>query len=162
MTTEPRAGAASKVNVEEEEAPRGLTTLGRPRAGLMIEERSRLNDPCPRMLGSPWIGPRFAVESKGPPRYRLPKTPAVGVGTPISASVNRRTEARKAPGKAENASLTHRVSLRVRTIRKMILEGMSRRESSLCAIILRGVSRSAWRSLITRLASLKHAYLREP
>lgn len=29
MTTEPRAGA-SGVNVEEEEAPRGLTTLGRP------------------------------------------------------------------------------------------------------------------------------------
>lgn len=78
-----RAGAASRVNVEEEEASRGLTTLGRPRVGLMIEERSRLNDPCPRVLGSPWIGPRFAVESKGPPRYRLPKTPAVGVSTSI-------------------------------------------------------------------------------
>jgi len=55
MTMEPRAGA-SGINVDEEEAPRGLTTLSRPRAGLMIEERSRLNDPCPRVLGSPWIG----------------------------------------------------------------------------------------------------------
>lgn len=80
--------------MEEEKAPRGLTTLGRPRAGLMIEERSRLNDPCPRVLDSPWIGPRFAVESKRPPRYRLPKTPAVGVATPIFAPA-KKTEVRK-------------------------------------------------------------------
>lgn len=84
--------------MEEEEAPRGLTTLGRPRAGLMIEERSRLNDPCPRMLGSPWIRPRFAVESKRPPRYRLPKTPAVGVATLIFAPA--KTEVRVIETKA--------------------------------------------------------------
>lgn len=64
-TTKPRAGASGVLMLEEEVVPpRGLTTLGRPRTGLMIEERSRLNDPCPRVLGSPWIGPRFAVESK--------------------------------------------------------------------------------------------------
>lgn len=79
--------------MEEEEAPRGLTTLGRPRAGLMIEERSRLNDPCPRVLDSPWIGPRFAVESERTPRYRLPKTPAVGVAAPIFAPA--KTEVRE-------------------------------------------------------------------
>lgn len=60
-----RRGPARGVHVVEEEAPRGLTTLGR--SGLMIEERSRLNDPCPRVLDSPWIGPRFAVESKRAP-----------------------------------------------------------------------------------------------